>query len=46
MTFGSFARSIGQSISHLAVGIGHFATAAVNKVTGVATQYLTVAYHS
>ena len=38
MTFGSFFRSIGHSISHLATGVVHFATAAVNKVAGVATH--------
>ena len=34
MTFGSFFRSIGQSISHAAVGIYHAAGVAVNKVAG------------
>ena len=38
MTFGSWFRAVGQSINHLSVGIGHFATAAVNKVAGVATH--------
>ena len=34
MTFGSFFRSIGQSISHAAVGVYHAASAAVDKVAG------------
>ena len=34
MTFGSFFRSIGQSISHAAVGIYHAASEAVNKIAG------------
>ena len=34
MTFGSFFRSIGQSISHAATGIYHAASAAVDKVAG------------
>ena len=34
MTFGSFFRSIGQSIAHAAVGVYHAASAAVDKVAG------------
>ena len=34
MTFGSFFRSIGQSISHAAVGIYHDAGTAIDKVAG------------
>ena len=34
MTFGSFFRSIGQSISHAAVGVYHAASAAVDKIAG------------
>ena len=34
MTFGSFFRSIGQSISHLAIGVYHAAGTAVDKVAG------------
>ena len=34
MTFGSFFRSIGQSISHAAVGIYHAAGTAIDKVAG------------
>ena len=34
MTFGSFFRSIGQSIAHAAVGVYHAAGVAVDKVAG------------
>ena len=34
MTFGSFFRSIGQSIAHAAVGVYHAAGTAVDKVAG------------
>ena len=34
MTFGSFFRSIGQGISHLAIGVYHAAGVAVDKVAG------------
>ena len=34
MTFGSFFRSIGQGISHLATGVYHAAGVAVDKVSG------------
>jgi hypothetical protein len=34
MTFGSFFRSIGQSISHAAVGIYHAAGTAIDKISG------------
>ena len=34
MTFGSFFRSIGQSIAHAAVGVYHAAGTAIDKVAG------------
>ena len=34
MTIGSWFRAVGDSISHLATGVVHHATAAVNKVAG------------
>ena len=34
MTIGSWFRAVGHSISHLATGIVHFASTAVNKVAG------------
>ena len=34
MTFGSFFRSIGQSIAHAAVGVYHAAGTAVDKIAG------------